>query len=88
VNIEIPEGYQFIKILGVEKTRKYNQVALLKNALEEKFVIKSCPLSDENGCALLLREFQFNFEDEISLPQKSILDKSSHYLHLILPYKK
>jgi len=88
VNIEIPEGYRFIKILGAEKTRKYNQVALVKNTLEEKFVLKSCALSDENGCALLLREFQFNFEDECRLPQKSILDKSPHYLHLILSYKK
>ncbi|MEO9256783.1 MAG: protein kinase [Crocinitomicaceae bacterium] len=88
MNIEIPEGYTFIKILGAEKTRKYNQVALIKNNLEETFVLKSCPLSDENGCALLLREFQFNFEDEISLPQKSILDKTSYYLHLILPFKK
>lgn len=88
MNIEIPEGYTFIKILGAEKTRKYNQVFLVKNTLEETFVLKSCSLSDENGCALLLREFQFNFEHEINLPQKSILDKTSQYLHLILPYKK
>jgi serine/threonine protein kinase len=88
VKLEIPEEYQFIQVLGAEKTRKYNQVALIKNNLGETFVLKSCALSDENGCALLFREFQFNFEDERSLPQKSILDKTPHYLHLILPFKK
>lgn len=85
---ELPLGYSFIRRLGGENKRKFNEVNLMKHVSGELFVLKTCLLSDSNACALLLREFQFYFEHNPSLPQKSVLDKSSTHLHLLLPFKK
>lgn len=78
--------YQVVKKLGTEKKRKFNQVSLVKDGAGKLFVLKSCPIDNQHGCELLLRESKFYFEAQ-GLPQKSILNKSKNELQLFLPYK-
>ena len=76
-----------IRTLGEQSIRKFNRVSLVANDEDRKFVQKSCLLSNEQGCQLLLEEFKFSFV-ESQLPSVAQINKTDDELVLLLEYKE